>query len=219
MPRRLDILSASRTAADENNSAVVEWLSPYPTMTTIQVNRSGRNDHVQRSQPAETKVTPVHRRLIDQLNFWAAPDQRPKHHRALQPGQTRADAEVWADPERDVFALVPREYERVGVGEVCRVPVGGPEYEVHRLPVRDECAHQVDVATGPPGDHLRRGVVPQHLLDRLGHQPRVGPQLLSGVGVSQECVQAVADQVGRRLVAGDEQDQDRAVDFVLRQPP
>ena len=64
---------------------------------------------------------------------------------------------------------------------------------------------------------MHRSVITQHLLDRVGYERRVADEPPLLVGVSEQGPHAVADEVHRRLVTGNEQKEDDAAQLGLAQ--
>jgi hypothetical protein len=84
---------------------------------------------------------------------------------------------------------------------------------------RDRRARDLDVLDrGPGGGGLHRAVEAQHLLDRVGHAVRLGPQQLPGTRGAQQRVHRARDEVHGGLVPGDEQQVDHRGQFVLAEP-
>jgi hypothetical protein len=123
----------------------------------------------------------------------------------LEPGQRRAQTEVQAEPGGDVVARVAVEVEGVGRGPATLVAVGGGEEE-RDLPARLQApAVELDVARERARHHVRRRVEAQHLLDRARHQRRLGDQPGAERRRARQLVGEIPEQLGRRLVAGDDQ--------------
>ena len=60
---------------------------------------------------------------IDELPVGHPPQQLLEHHPDLEPRQVRAEAEVRAEPERDVPVVASRDVEHVGIVERPRIAV------------------------------------------------------------------------------------------------
>jgi len=95
--------------------------------------------------------------------------------------------------------------QAVGLGELVGIPVGGAQHGHQQLPFEDGPAAQFEVRCRDPGRPLHRRVPTQQLLDGGLDQLRLVAQPRHLVGVSQEREGAVADQVDRGLVAGDQE--------------
>ena len=112
--------------------------------------------------------------------------------------------------EADRCRTGPTDIERVGLGEHARVAVGRAQQRYQLLALRHGCAGHFDViGEGGARRELHGAVVAENLLDRGPHERPVVAQALQLLGEEEKRAQAVADQVGRRLVAGDEQQHDR----------
>ena len=121
----------------------------------------------------------------------------------LEAGQRGPDAEVDAEPEADVTLDVTVDVEVLGIGEGPLVVVGGAGDQDHPRVGGDGDAVQGDVLLDPAALVVRRRVPAEHLLDRVRDERRVGHQLGPLVGVPVERDDAVGDQLGGGLVAGD----------------
>ena len=113
--------------------------------------------------------------------------------------------------------LPAADVEPVRLGEHGRIAVGRPDTDQHVGVRGQRHALQLDRLGGPapPVDHRR--VVAQHLLDRARDQPWVRAQRRPAVPVLQQPPQRVAEQVGRRLVAGQQQPEQDRRDLLLVQ--
>jgi hypothetical protein len=86
-----------------------------------------------------------------------------------------------------------------------RIVVGRAEHLHHVVAAPQHLAVELDVDRDPARVALERRLVAQHLLDRRFHQLRPLPHQLKLLRVAQQQIEPVADQVGRRLVAGRQQ--------------
>ena len=130
--------------------------------------------------------------------------QRPECDITLQPGQG-APRQWWSRAEREVAAVVAARRRAVG-GRVNRgVAVGGRQRDEHDSPCGNRCPPTISTARSCAGTWRDRtgAVEPQELLDGRRVRPgrRAAPRAGRG-GAARE--RAVADEVDRRLVAGDE---------------
>ena len=118
--------------------------------------------------------------------------------------------------ERDVAGGVRAvDVEGVGLGEDIGLAVGGGEVEQDPRPRGEVVAGERRVAgRDPPPRDLAR-LEAQDLLDGVGDQRRIGDELGPGVAARQQAGEAVADQVGDRLVAGERQAVDDRLDLVV----
>ncbi len=139
-----------------------------------------------------------------------------------QPGfhapQRRAEAVVQAGPEGEVPAGVAADVEPVGIGEGRLVAIGRGAQRHHHLAPTDPGARHLEVlpceAHGAVFDRVGEA---QHLLHRTVHQAGVGAQPGHLGGVVEQRHETVADQVHAGLVAGEEQQEDHAGEFVVAQ--
>jgi hypothetical protein len=117
-----------------------------------------------------------------------------------------------------VAVVCPADVEPIGLGEHLRVAVRRPQRQVQQLTLADRLAAQRQVLTGDPLQELRRAVVPQALLHRRPHQPRVIARPAQLLGVVQQGQDGVAELVLRGDVAGTEQQDALRTDLLGRQP-
>src|SRR5215471_9340990 len=86
-----------------------------------------------------------------------------------------------------------------------RVAVRGRDDEQHRRARRNPDAIVIDVFRGSASIGLDRTFVAQHLLDRGAQGALARPYLFESLRMAEKRVDAVADQVPRGLVSGDQQ--------------
>ena len=138
-------------------------------------------------------------------------EQLAEHHGDLAAGEVGAEAEVRPGAaEADVGVGRAAHVERVRVGEVRRVAVGGAVEQHHLVarPHRLAAEHGVDRERAAHEDH-RRGPADDLLDGRRRDAVEVGEPDLPLLGVLGEQVQALADGVAGGLVARhDEQDEE-----------
>ncbi len=118
-----------------------------------------------------------------------------------------AEAELARGPAPDV--------EAVGVGEVAGVPGGGGQRDQHGVARRYDGAadlHLFGREAERGGAH--RPVVPEHLLDRAVDEAGIRTQGCELVGMGEEGEGPARDEVDRRLMAGDEQQEGHAEEFL-----
>jgi hypothetical protein len=144
-------------------------------------------------------------RFGGQPHLRIALEQAVKGDLPLRPRQRRTEAVVVAASERDVLARVAAEVEPARCLEDGRVVVGRAEQQDHLLAGRNLPSPDLDVLDGGAAIGLHGAVVAQHLLDGVLHQLRIVAQPLKLVRMAQQRQQAVADQVRRGLIAGDQQ--------------
>src|SRR5213592_4087949 len=88
--------------------------------------------------------------------------------------------------------------------EVALVVVRGAEDHEHVLPGGDGYAAQRWVRCGCPDKRRDRGLDPEHLLDRGRDGRRVRHELGPARWLAQQVVERVADEVGGRLMPGED---------------
>ena len=136
----------------------------------------------------------------------------------LEPRERRSEAVVTAAAEGEVLRVGPADVEPIGLGEALRVPIGGVEDRDHELAAADRVATELDVRRRPAVQGPFDGsLVAQHLLDRARQERGVVPQLLELIGVREQADDRVPDQADGRLVAGDDQEHDRAEQLRFRE--
>jgi hypothetical protein len=124
-----------------------------------------------------------------------------------------AEAEVDAAAEAEVVGRVPVDAEGVGVVVASEITVGRAVEQQDPIAGRDLGAlHDMGRQHGPE-EALDGGVVTQRLLDGARDQIGAGAQLVPHGGLGRERVQDVAEQVGRGLVPGDQQQETEPEDL------
>ena len=103
-------------------------------------------------------------------------------------------------PEAQDLPRLPRDVEAVGVGKMCPVAVGRGDAQLHYLPCSYCVPAQLEVLQGDPGDQGDRRFVAQRLLDGVAQEFRIAPELVKLVGVGQEQIDGVANEVPGRYV-------------------
>ena len=82
-------------------------------------------------------------------------------------GQVHPQADVDAEAEPDMLALLAEQVVAVGVDVLALVAVGRADQECRCRLLVDPHTGQVRVARGPPQDHGHRRLPAQHLFERL----------------------------------------------------
>ena len=125
--------------------------------------------------------------------------------RPFDAGQRRTETVVDAAAERHVLGRVgPAEIQLVGgVAPVRGVVVGAGEAREHEAARFDHLAVELEVPDRDPARELHRAVEAEELVDRGVVETGIGAQPLELVAVAEQRQGAVADEVHRRLVAGD----------------
>ena len=142
-------------------------------------------------------------------------------HRSLQPRERRTEAVVDAHTERGMALQVLQvagDVEAIRIVPGLRVPVGRAEHHVHLGVDRDVDAVERDGAGVRPEQAVHRSVEAEALLDGVGDEGAVLAQQRHLLGPLQQAVDEVADQQGRRLGPGDEQELAEADDLLLGEP-
>ena len=141
-----------------------------------------------------------------------------EHDRGLQPRQRRAEADVRPEPERQVLAgIASPKVEDLRIVEHRGSRLAAPMATITSAPAGMVVPLKSTSCTGAaaPVDH--RGVVPQDLLDGVADQGWLGAQRLPAFTHFEEATQPVPEQVGRRLVPGEEQSEQDRRHFLLGQ--
>ncbi len=120
-----------------------------------------------------------------------------------------------AEAEGHVRARRPGDVEAIRVGELRRVAVGRGEDRHHHRAFGDGDAGERDLFHGATRELSDRPVVAEDLLDEGRYLGGIGAQLLERPQGARGARGAIADEVGCRLVAGDEQEDDHAEHVVL----
>src|SRR5438552_653945 len=111
-----------------------------------------------------------------------------------------------AVPEGEVAACGSIDVEQVWGRVLSRVPVGGSQADDHLRPGGDGRLTDVDRRNRVAKGGMRNGcVVAEELLDGGGDPGRVGLQTVELLRVSEQGDDAVPDEAGGRVVAGDDQ--------------
>src|SRR6202050_2546655 len=92
--------------------------------------------------------------------------------------------------------------ETIGIGKLLRVAIGGPDADVHVASGPDGNAAERRILDRPTIAKLVRAYHPQKFLDRRLNRARVSAQVGHRVGMANEKIDGVADEIGGRLVTG-----------------
>src|SRR5262249_61533727 len=120
--------------------------------------------------------------------------QLAERHRALKPGQSRAQAEMGSGAEAERTRVAPPWPEDVRIGEPPWIPVGRTKHHDDLVPCRDVDAAEHAGDLPPAAGLLDRRVVTQHLLDEVAGADRSRPQSVSADLVVKQNPQAIAEQ-------------------------
>ncbi len=123
-----------------------------------------------------------------------------------------------AEAEGEVAVRCPRHIEPLRLGELIGIAVGGADAQRDRRCRRDRDAANRDACGRHAVAELVRALEAQELLHRRAYQRRIGDQPRLLARPCRQQMQAVADQVGRRLVAGIEDEDAVVQEFGLAQP-
>jgi hypothetical protein len=171
----------------------------------------------QRLEPAEEDHRLPARRLRGDREAGQAAEHGRQHHARLETREPGAEAEVDAPREGHVAVDGPADVERVRGGELARVAVRRREEGDDHVAAPDRLP--------VPGDVLRRDlhggrngpVVAEQLLDRAVQQRGIVADERGLRRVAEQVEEAVADQVRRRLVAREEEEDAVCDHLVVRQ--
>src|SRR5271165_4919686 len=141
--------------------------------------------------------------------------QRGRHFEARQ---RRSDAEVDPCAKGEMRVGIPPAVERVGPGKAIGVAIGGAEQKANLLPFLQLDAGELDIFQRATGKEMERRVEPQHFLDRRGPARFGRKRALRIYAMLQSSLDAVADGVNRRLMAGVEQENAGRDELVLAEP-
>ena len=134
----------------------------------------------------------------------------------LEPRQRRAEAEVNAAAERVMVHVRSRDVEAVGLRVNLRIAIRGGEQRDHRFAATHRAAADRDVGRRDARALHHRRLEAQNLLDGVVDQRGVVAQLVQLLGVPEQDPHAVADEIGRGHVAGDQQQLAHRHDLVRR---
>ena len=100
---------------------------------------------------------------------------------------------------------VARTVKAVGFGEFALVTVGRSQQQEHVLAGRNSAALQLYLLHGSSKNHLDRRIIAQDLFDQRRHERTVSPHLGQLLRMGEQAEHRIADQIRRRLVAGQQQ--------------
>ena len=102
----------------------------------------------------------------------------------------------------EMSVRVPLELERLRLIEGERIAIGGTNAEMQIGPGGKSRAGEVDVFRSQAIAELVRAFKSQKLIDRRSDQRRLGEETGAGLSVLVQQPERIADQIGRRLVSG-----------------
>ena len=123
-----------------------------------------------------------------------------------------------AETERQMAVGGSANIKPIGIRELRRIAVGGPDTEMNVAAGRDRNAAQCGVPGGATVSQLVGAFHAQKLLDRRVDQLGMLRKVMPGLGMPQQKINAVANEVGRGLVAGIEQKDAIVNELEFRQP-
>ena len=144
--------------------------------------------------------------------------QRPDRERTLEACQGGAEAEVDPVAERDVPVVRAVEQQPVWLRESLGITIRCPEQDPHPFSSAQDPASDLHVRLDDADPDLDGAIEAQQLLDGGPEEIRVTMQRAQRVGMPQQREHAVADQVGGRLVPGEQQERAGLDQLVLLEP-
>src|SRR5437764_1253579 len=120
--------------------------------------------------------------------------------------------------EREMAVRLAVDIEKIGILELRRIAVRGPDADVNVAPRRNVDSAEPRVPRRPPVAELVRAFHAQEFLDRGAGALGMLAQVPRRVRVADQEVDAVADQIRRGLVAGIEQKDAIVQELDLAQP-
>src|SRR5690349_3785579 len=159
----------------------------------------------QREKSPEPRASAACWRSIEGV-IGKACEKTPDRDATLEPREIEARARMDTEPERQVTVRRASDVEHVGVRELFRIAVRSADAERHARPcgqidVTDACWLRRD-----PVPELIRAVEAKEFLDGDFDQRRVAQKALALERPLRQCMERVADQVRRRLMAGVQQE-------------
>src|SRR5881628_3460769 len=179
--------------------------------------RAASEFHRERLQSPQREALAVLRLVRDELELREPPHERVDGDLPFHAREGSAEAEVNAPAEGDVAVVGPGEVETIRVGELGGIAIRSADEGHHHLTLADRPAADRDVRARDARSALHGTIVAQQLLDGTPDEPGRLAEPTELAGMAQECQGPVADQVDRRLVAGDEQENARRKQLVLAQ--
>src|SRR2546428_10737818 len=179
--------------------------------------RAASEFHRERLQSPQREARAVVRLVRDELEFRGPPPGRADGDRPFHAREWSAGAEVNAPAEGDVAVVGTSEVETIRVGNLGGIAIRGADEGHPHLPLADRPAADIDVRARDARGALHGTIVTQQLLDGTRDEPGRLAQPTELSWMAQECQGPVTDQVDRRLVAGDEQEDARREQLVLDQ--
>ena len=149
--------------------------------------------------------------------------REPRQHLAdrdlgLHARERHARAGVDAGRKGEVAIGLAADIETIRVGELCGIAIGGADADVNIAPRRDRYPAQMDIPRRTPIAELVRAFHPQEFFDRGVDALRIAAQIAHRIGIADQKIDAVADEIRGGLVARVEQ-KDAVVQQLERAQP
>src|SRR5258706_5929737 len=103
--------------------------------------------------------------MVGQPDAGEAPQYRLKRDLGFEVGQRRADADVGAETERQMVALVARDVEPIRLGELRRIAIGSAKQRDDELTPGESAAVHLYVREQAPAGRLQQAIVAQQFLE------------------------------------------------------
>ena len=116
--------------------------------------------------------------------------------------------------ERHMRIGVPGDVQRIRLAILSGVTVGGGQDDQHTLRPADGLAAEFEILSRDTWRSLYRSVVAQEFLRRFHDEGGVSPEPFPLVGVTHEGERAIADEIDRGLMTGDQQQDEIAYDLI-----
>src|SRR6266404_2139698 len=173
----------------------------------------------QARQPAQRDTGPPDRTLrIVQLQIWKTADQPRNGDLGFQASKLRAQTMMDAAAEGERADVLARDVEAIGLAVDIRITVGRYDHANDRPTLLNHAVAQRYIFERRTRRELNQRIVAQEFFDGVTHQRAVASETRQLVGMTEQRKQAVADEIGRRVVSGREQQNNIGGQFLLRQP-
>jgi len=204
--RRLRVKRAALTA--------LEAKRPQYRQCTGSITRQPGPDWQGLETPQDDIV--LERRVVrQQVYVGKALEDGLKGNTPFQPGQRRPQAVVDATAKGDMAGFLTGDIELLRVAKHVRIVIGRADQYDNALAFLDVAAFDLHILHGGPAIDLHWPVVAYHLLHRGWHAAGVVTQRLQLVWVAQQRQQAIANEVRRGLVAGNQEESQHDEQFAL----
>ena len=142
---------------------------------------------------------------VDERKLGPVAQERPEDDFRLDQRQRGADADMRAMPKRKMRPFTPRDVQPVGVAEARWVAIGRADQRNDQISAPQLSPMQHHVRGNPTSRVLDRALIAQQLAQGIGLQLWRLPQPLPLLGMAQQCMQPVAEQIARRFMTGEQQ--------------